>query len=78
VIRKNDLVKFVGPTVCKYFCSQGSLNALIEDGTLGIVIKTVMDPYMYHYICEVLVGNEIFNASMDDLAVLQSGEKNVV
>ena len=64
--------------MCKYFCRHGSQDALIEDGTLGIVIKTIMDPYMYHYICEVLVGSEVFNASMDDLAVLQSGEKNVI
>ncbi len=73
MIRKHDLVKFVGPSVCKYFCKFGSQDALIEDGTIGIVLETVCDPYMYHYICEVLVGSDVFSASMDDLAVLQPG-----
>ncbi len=74
MIRRHDLVKFVGPSACKYFGRYGTQDALVEDGTLGIVLSTVQHPYMYHYVCELLIGSEIFTASMDDLAVIQQGE----
>jgi len=78
VIRIHDLVKFIGPAACKYFTRQGTQNAVVEDGTIGIILWASTEDFYAPGQCEVLVGNEVFNASINDLAVIQSGGQNVV
>ena len=82
VIRRHDLVKFVGPSACKYFTRHGSHDALVEEGTLGIVLSVphFHEPELLYDDrgCEVLIGNEVYTAYLEDLSKIQSGEQHVV
>ena len=74
MIRKHDLVKFVGPSVCKFFTCNGSQDAVIEDGVLGLALSDEFEAWHGGtFRCEILIGNEVFDANPDDLVVVQPG-----
>ena len=79
MIRRHDLVKFVGPSVCKYYTSVGAETAVVEDGVFGLALSDEFEAWHGGiYRCEVLIGNEIVDADPTDLTVIQPGGKNVV
>tara|TARA_B100000676_G_C17980807_1_gene788848 strand:+ start:844 stop:1080 length:237 start_codon:yes stop_codon:yes gene_type:complete len=78
VIRRHDLVKFIGPSVCKFFTCEGSHDAIIADGVVGLALADEFDAWMSGVKCEILIGNEVFEASSEDLVVIQKGAVNVV
>ena len=81
-MRKNDLVKFIGHSVCKFMTACGTEDVVVEDDSVGIILS-VIDPIEYGYPdeprCEVLIGNEVFyDVSLEDLSVIQQGVHNVI
>ncbi len=79
VIRRHDLVKFIGPSVCKYYTMEGAQTAVIEDGVLGLAISDQLyNPAHCVDRCEILIGDEVVDADPEDLKVVQTGDINVI
>ena len=65
--------------MCKYFTCEGTQTAIIENGVVGLAITDEFEAWLGNiWRCEILVGDEIFDADPADLTVLQPGGANVV
>tara|TARA_Y100001938_G_scaffold84845_1_gene116492 strand:- start:286 stop:423 length:138 start_codon:yes stop_codon:yes gene_type:complete len=45
---------------------------------VGLALADEFDAWMSGVKCEILIGNEVFEASSEDLVVIQKGAVNVV